>query len=51
MTSQISTYGDSYPTSINGGNISKSGITAGKYMTMTISTGGKSTTVRFHVVA
>lgn len=51
VTSQISTYGDSYPTSINGGNISKSGITAGKYMTMTISTGGKSTTVRFHVVA
>ena len=51
VTDQIATYGNSYPTSINGGSISKSGITAGKYMTMKISTGGKSTTIRFQVTA
>ena len=48
---QIATYGNTYPTSIDGGNISKSGITAGKYMTMTITCGDKDTTVRFLVVA
>ena len=48
---KIATYGNTYPDSIDGGNISKSGITVGKYMTMTVRTGGKDTTVRFHVVS
>lgn len=51
VQSQIATYGNTYPTSINGGNISKSGITTGKYMTMTVRCGGKDTVIRFYVAA
>ena len=51
VKNQIATYGNTYPTSIDGGNISKSGITAGKYMTMTTRCGGKDQVIRFLVVA
>ena len=51
VNTQISTYGDTYPSSVDGGDISKSGIVAGKYMTMIVACGGKKQTIRFRVVA
>ena len=51
VTEKIATYGNTYPTSVDGGNISKSGITTGKYMTMKVKMANKETTIRFLVVA
>ena len=50
--SSITTYGNTPPSGGHGfGNISKSGITAGKYMSMTARFGGKNFTFYFLVVA
>lgn len=50
--SGISTYGQSPPSGGFGfGNLSKSGITAGRYMSMTARVGGKTFTFYFQVVA
>jgi hypothetical protein len=51
VKTEIYTYGNSYPTSINGGKISKSGITAGKYMVCTTTCGDKDVNIRFQVTA
>lgn len=48
---EIYTYGNTFPTSINGGTISKSGITAGKYMVCIITCGDKDVNIRFKVTA